>query len=246
MRSGTTFLHNSLQSHPDIQVTNVKEHQFLSWRWSAGMKAYRAQLPLRWPSAVAPKLIGRRLNVDSTPYYLFHPLAAARAAAVFPQDVKMIVLLREPALRAWSHYRLSLCRGHEHLGFVDALAAEPERLSCENARIASGIEIADAPHQVFSYVSRGRYAEQIARWWSFFPQSQFLLLKSADLFADPQAVINRVCGFLELPCVTLGNLDPQNALPPAELPAAVRTSLERVFDGPNQELTKLTGISFGC
>ncbi len=159
--------------------------------------------------------------------------------------MKAIVLLREPGERAWSHYRFNLACGREHLGFLDALAREEERLAGEDERLAAGREVLDGPHQLLSYSARGRYAEQLQRWWTQIPREQFLLLKSTDLFNDPQATLDRVCRFLNLPAAAIpGDLN-RNAAPHFPLPPRAREELDRIYEAPNRALFDLTGISFG-
>ncbi len=243
MRAGTTFLHHALSAHPQIAPPRRKELQFFSLRWSEGVAAYRRDLPRRWP-AWAYGAAGRPLALDATPYYLFHPNAPARVRQALGVNFKAIVLLREPADRAWSHYRLSLLRGHEHLGFLDAIDAEPARLAAEAERLARGDERLDAPHQTQSYVARGRYAEQLSRWWAVFPRERFLVLNSASLFDAPQATFDRVCRFLEIaprPC-EIGA--PRNALDELPLPAAARQKLDELLAEPNARLEEMTGIAF--
>ena len=247
MRAGTTFLYDALSAHPRVAADTIKEHQFFGYRWPEGMRAYRRQLPRRWPDAIVKATgLRRALVIDSSPDYLFHPLAPERAAAVLGPSIKAIVLLREPGARAWSHYCLSLQRGHEHLGFLDAIAAEEERLAGEEARIAAGQETARAPHQIFSYLARGRYADQLQRWFKHIPRERFLVLKSEDLFAQPQVTLDRVCRFLDLDPIALPDRIRRNALPPRPLPPRARAALDIAFAAGNADLKSLTGISFGA
>jgi hypothetical protein len=246
MRAGTTFLHRALSAHPGIAPMRIKEPQFFTLHWAEGAAAYRRGAPLRGPQW-AYRLVGRRrpLSIDASPYYLFHPEAPRRASALLGARFKAIVLLRDPAERAWSHYRFAVARGWETLPFEDALAAEEARLAGEAERLARGEERVDAPHQLFSYAGRGRYAEQLERWWATAPRERFLLVESADLFADPQGQLARVCDFLGLPAAPAPAGLPRHAAPPAELSASARRACEALFDAPNQRLLDLTGIDLG-
>jgi hypothetical protein len=246
MRAGTTFLHHALSAHPFIATPAVKETQFFSLHWHEGPVAYRRQLPWRGPGW-AYSAIGKRrpLAIDSSPYYLFHPLVPFRVRELLGTSIRAIVILREPGERAWSHYRLSLARGQEHLGFLDAIAVEEERLAGENERLEAGGEVADAPHQVFSYIARGRYAEQLQSWWAHIPREQFLLVPSRELFSDPPRAFDRVCRFLGLPVASLPGDLPFNAAPGSPLPPRAREELDRIYEAPNRALFDLTGIDFG-
>ena len=246
MRAGTTFLQRALSENPRIVPTYVKEAQFFSLRWPEGISAYHQNLPRRWPQwlyTVAGKR--RPLALDSSPYYLFHPQAPFRVRQLLGPSIKAIVILREPGERAWSHYRLNLACGREHLGFLDALAREEERLAGEEERLAAGREMPGAPHQLLSYAARGKYAEQLQRWWTQIPRAQFLLLQSTDLFNEPQATLDRVFRFLDLPPATMPDNLARNAAPYFPLPPRVREELDRIYEAPNRALFDLTGISFG-
>lgn len=246
MRAGTTFLQRALSEHPCIEPTSRKETQFFSLHWPEGVPAYEEQLPRRWPQWTY-EITGKRrpLALDASPYYLFHPQAPVRMAELLGQSIKAIVLLREPGERAWSHYRFNLGCGREHLGFLDAIAQEDERLTGENERLAAGRELPDAPHQIFSYAGRGRYAEQLQHWWTQIPRKQFLLLPSTDLFDHPQAAFDRICRFLDLPEIRLPIDVPRNSAPGYLLPPQAREELDRIYEAPNRALFDLTGISFG-
>jgi hypothetical protein len=243
MRAGTTFLHRALSAHRLIASPAVKEPQFFSLHWPEGVVVYRNQLPVRYPHWIYS--IGRKrrpLALDSSPYYLFHPHAPFRIRELLGQSIKAIVILREPGERAWSHYRLNLARGQEYLGFLDALAREEERMAGEEERLAAGREVKDAPHQLFSYAARGKYAEQLERWWTQIPREQFLLLRSDDLFHHPQRTVDCVCSFLDLPIIPIPEDLAHNAAPDSPLAPQAREELDRIFEAPNRALLKLTGI----
>ena len=134
---------------------------------------------------------------EATPDYLFHPLAAARAATVVP-DARLVVMLRDPVARAWSHYHHMVGLGHEHLDFDAAVAAEHERCADDLARLADNPLHDPVALLRYSYVARGRYAEQLARWFEHFPRNQLLVVRSEDFFADPGASYRRILDFVGL------------------------------------------------
>lgn len=184
-RCGTTSLFNYLSAHPAITPPVAKEVQFFSDNYTRGERWYRSNFPMRGAT------------FDATPYYLFHPLAAERAAATVP-DAKVVVLLRNPADRAYSHYRHSVERGHETLSFEDALRAEPARLLGEAERIVAEPGYRSTAHRVFSYAARGRYASQVRAWRDRFGAERVLVLRSEDLYEDPAAQYGVVIDFLGL------------------------------------------------
>jgi hypothetical protein len=238
-KGGTTSVYAYLSAHPHVRPGLFKEAHFFDLRFARGERWYRSIFPLRGPLRKARAITG-----EASPYYLFHPLAAERAARVAPH-ARVIVLLRDPAERAWSHYRHEVAAGRESLSFLDAIRAEPERLAgAEDAvRTGSSADLAEA-HRRHSYVARGRYAEQLARWFAVFPREQILVLRAEDLFHEPDRVWAGVQDFLGLPYAVHHDFAAHNAQPPAEMPAAARDELAGLFEGPNRDLAALLGTDY--
>ena len=192
-KAGTTSLFAWLSSHPAVHPGAKKEVHFFDNLWAHGVDWYRSFFP--------ENLAHGTFTGEATPYYLYHPLAPARMAAVLP-NARFIVLLRDPVARAISHFHHSRRLDLEPMTTLEeALAAEPARLSgAVEALVEGGAERVHA-HQHHSYVDRGRYVPQIRRWFSFFPREQFLFLRSENLFTHPSAAVASVCAFLEIPPV---------------------------------------------
>ncbi len=242
MRSGTTFLHAALQQHAEVAATKHKELHFFTLHWNKGLEYYRSQMPLRWPRWMYRALFRKRpIVLDSTPYYLFHPEAAKRLHDVLGAP-KCIVLLRESGARAWSHYHHMLTLGCEHLGFRDAVDQERKRSTFESA--CPELDPAATGHMLYSYTARGFYADQLRQWWQYVPRDRFLILRSEDLFAEPQKVFDQVCAFLELERMTLPGGLPHNARTQSPLPHFMRARFDALYETPNQDLFELTGISW--
>lgn len=187
-RAGTRTLYRYLAAHPGILPAATEEVHYFSLFFDRGLRWYQAQFPPPAPG---------RLTGEASPYYLYHPLAAERMRAVAP-EAKLIVLLRNPVDRAYSHYQLEARQGNEPLSFENAIAAEPERLAGEAARIADDDTYVSFAHQHYSYLARGHYREQLRRWLTLFPRDQLLVLKSEDLFQHPAVHYRQVTDFLGL------------------------------------------------
>ena len=76
---------------------------------------------------------------------------------------------------------------------------EAERLEGAEARLAASPEAIDFEHQHHGYVARGRYAEQLERWFDAFPREQVLVVFSDDLENKPVETMAEVQEFLGLP-----------------------------------------------
>jgi hypothetical protein len=234
-RCGTSSLYRYLGRHPDVAPSLRKEVEYFSRRFDRGDRWYRAHFALA---------NGRsRLTFEATPDYIFHPLAAERAAAVVP-DARLVVMLREPTARAWSHYHHMVALGHEPLDFEAAVAAEPDRCAPDLRRLADDPYHDPVALLRYSYVARGRYAEQLARWRDRFAEDRMLVVRSEDFFAAPAAVFGRIVEFLGLPPWMPGNLvnvsrQGRAALP--EVPAGSRAAIAARFEQSNRDLTSMLG-----
>ena len=170
---------------------------------------------------------------DASPYYCFHPEAVERIAERFP-EARLILLVREPVARAWSHYNYEKTLERETRSFREAIDLEEDRVSN-----GDGEHSAEYCHRHFAYRARGHYAEQVERVLQSFPREQLLVLESEKLFSQPQAAMDDVFEFCGLaPYVgdftetTKGNsykgIDPE-----------VRAELDRYFSPRNDALEAL-------
>ena len=105
--------------------------------WDKGHSWYRSHFALAAHRRVRTRRDGTPpITGEATPYYLFHPLAPERAAAVTP-DAKIVAILRDPVDRAYSHYRERARHGAEMLSFEEALAAEGREAPKVRSRASS-------------------------------------------------------------------------------------------------------------
>lgn len=128
-----------------------------------------------------------RVCGECTPSYMWWQNAPRRMWEYNPA-LKVIVLLRNPVTRAYSHWNMARAYW-ETASFEDALRLEPER-----ARRALPLQ-----DRRFSYLDRGFYTEQLRRLWRFFPPEQVLVLKSERLETQAAATLERVWRFLDVP-----------------------------------------------
>lgn len=202
-RGGTTSLARWLLLHPEVRPLfpareTRKGTYYFDVNHGRGRRWYRSHFPTRVAHRGRELVAGTPLVVgEASPYYLHHPHAALRARQLVP-DVKVIALLRHPVERTYGHWAERHRQEVEPLDFVDALAAEPERLAGEEERMLLDPGYVSFAHQHYSYVDQSRYARGLGRWLSVFPPQQVLVLRSEDLYADPGVIYRQVLDFLGL------------------------------------------------
>lgn len=241
MKAGTTFLHACLAEHPSCVCAAEKELHFFDNNFHRGRAWYRSRFPIRrWMESRRgrPLLAG-----EATPYYLYHPLSPQRAKETCP-GAKIIVLLRNPVDRAYSHYQQNVRAGFETLSFAEAIEAEPDRLRGEEERLRAEPGYYSMAHQTFSYVSRGEYGPQVARWFAGFGAGRVLVLQSEALREKPEASYQRVLGFLGLEPYQLKGFRLRNCGRYDPLDSRTRAMLADRFEPSNEELFSLLGERF--
>jgi hypothetical protein len=180
-KGGTTALASYLYEHPEICIAGAKELHYFDTDplFSAGTGDYAAY-------HVCFEPVGReRLLGDATPIYMYWEPAPQRIWQYNPA-MKFIIILRDPAARAFSHWNMQRTKNLEPLSFFEALKAERER--CRTAL--------PSQHPLWSYADRGFYGVQLRRIWRYFPVEQTLVLKSEELRTAPDRLLASIAAFL--------------------------------------------------
>ncbi|MBV9382873.1 MAG: sulfotransferase domain-containing protein [Streptosporangiaceae bacterium] len=247
-RGGTTSLYNYVLEHRSIRPlfpgrAHIKGVRYYDLHYDRGLRWYRSHFPLQAGGrhlarpGTKPAIAG-----EASPYYLFHPLAAERLARDFP-EARIIVLLRDPVERAYSHFRERTHHGGETLSFEEAVDAEENRLRGEAERMVAEPGYRSVEHENHSYLAQGRYLDMLPRWFGLFPRDQFHIMASEDFYAEPQRHVNEVWNFLGLPPGRLRSRIRHNYLPAPDLRAQTRQRLADVFADHNRRLEELLGRS---
>lgn len=245
-RCGTTSLYQYLTEHPGIGSSSTKEVHYFDVNYQRGVSWYRGHFPtVLYREFVRLRDGLRVVTGEASPYYLFHPHAAPRAAALVP-DATLIVILRNPVERALSHYHHEVSLGFETLpSFEEAIEREPDRLAGERERMIGDPGYASFHYQHSSYLARGIYADQLQQWFEFFPRDRFLILIAERFFEAPADGFRRVLDRLGLMPHPRSRFPPYNAQKYSKLEPALRTRLQEYFAPHNQRLYELVGEDFG-
>jgi hypothetical protein len=246
-KCGTTSLYQYLISHPFIISAMKKQMHFFDNHYEKGVSWYRAHFPSYFYKHYF-KYINKRdfITGEATPYYIFHPLAARRAAKFVP-NAKFILVIRNPVERAYSHYHHEIRKGTEKLSFQEAIAKEPERLAGEKEKMLNDEYYYSFNYQRYSYLSRGLYAEQLAEWFKYFPKEQFFIVKSEDMRHNTIDIVKQIFDFLDLPKFSEFNLEKDqyyNVGKYDKMDTKMREQLVEYFKPHNEQLYKLLDRDF--
>ena len=194
-KGGTTTVHARLSLHPDVFMSPLKEPNFYAAadidpsRFSTAFKAghpddlanYFATRPLsvrqigfvRDPAQYGALFDAARpqhlVVGEASTTYLWSPSAPAAIAAAHPQ-AKIVICLREPVARLFSHYQMARKYGFTTESLLDAVATDQRQPDPSWGRSELFVEL-------------GLYAAQVDRWLAAFPAEQICILRTEQLSA---------------------------------------------------------------
>lgn len=232
-KGGTTALYDYLGDYPDVALSPEKELHFFDDDSRDWLAPDYSDYHDRFGDA------GDRPCGEATPIYSYWPGAMERIAA-YNRAMKLILVLRDPVDRAWSHWRMEYARGAEVEPFAWCIRQGRQRLFTATPW---------GHHREFSYVERGFYGEQIERILGLFAREQLLVLTSEGLRSDPGATLGAVRSFLGLPPAptpTPREVHVGREMDyPSELTPEDRAGLRNVYAEDAERLAAQTGIRFG-
>jgi tetratricopeptide (TPR) repeat protein len=230
-KSGTSSLYYYLGRHPQILLSHIKEIDFYWKHFERGIDWYLGHFPTLTDQEDF-------LTGEATPNYLRFPEVAQRIKDTFPQ-VKIILLLRNPADRAISWHYHKLNTGLTNQNLTTAIAEEIDRLATVNES-----EIINTGFYNPDNILSSLYIYKIKPWIELLGREQFLILKSEDFYQDPLRNMSEVFKFLGLPNCPLENYPKVNAGSYNQVDLELRETLVNYFAPYNQQLEDYLGIKF--
>jgi hypothetical protein len=229
-RSGTTYLHDQLEAHPEIAMARPPRPEpkvFLSDDIvEQGAEHYRHTW---FAHAGADQLLG-----EKSTSYIESDTAPARVRATLG-DVQIVAQLRDPVERAVSNWKFSSSNGMEQRPLADALR--------DNLAGAFPWDAARTSVSPYAYLERGRYAAQLAPWLAEFPEQVHVQLLE-DLVADP-SLIGALYSWLGVDAgfrpSALGEPVHESDVPVDDLPDDLRAELRDYYDQADDDLAELLG-----
>jgi hypothetical protein len=186
MKCGTTSMHSILNSHPNVfipkreinffDLDDLIQHPdfffFSSEHWYYPSFTKKTAEYWRWYSRFFTDARDDQLIGEDSTCYLASEVAPERIAQV-GKEIKIIIMLRDPTDRAYSHYWHLVRTGRATLSFEDTLQIEPT-----------------------SILSRSMYERQIRNFLRFIPRQRVHIVLFEEFVRNISATIQKVCNFL--------------------------------------------------
>ncbi|MDC0664160.1 sulfotransferase family protein [Marinobacter sp. SS21] len=182
-KCATTSLHRYLDKHPDIFMSFPKETNFFSSEEILSQNLFYDEKIIKTKSEYEKVFAGAyssQLLGEASVSYLFYSETARRIKAHNP-DAKIIIMIRDPAERAFSHFLMD------------------QRLGYCNYSLESILENRDGLGLYYQqYVLVGLYHDQIKRYIDLFGSENVFVALDEDLAVDGEKLLSSLCDFLGL------------------------------------------------
>jgi hypothetical protein len=193
-KAGTTTLHSLLSKHPQVVEGVRKELHYFDFNFVSVRHSYLRKFEKNLSRRPLSTWLSPTWLLDSSPSYLAHPLVASRIKNVLP-EARLVVLLRNPAERAVSHYFHNVRAGREVRTFDQAIRDE---ISGEMSQEESSWDDSGSSLRHFSYLARGDYERQLQSFFTLFDQDQISVHFSEIFFQDPTDTVNKTLRLMGL------------------------------------------------
>lgn len=189
-KSGTTSLFHYLNRHPDIFIPAVKECRFFS-QLPKNFKGLGAEF---FPNsgitdektyfALFAEAGDKVCGDISNDYLYYYNDSVENIKKYLGDDVRIIIILRNPIDRAYSNYLHHVRDGWEDLSFEEAIAEEQNRIA---QNWAWG----------YHYVKAGFYSEPVRTYLENFSHVEILLYEDLK---DPDTLLKKIYRFIGVGC----------------------------------------------
>src|SRR6266542_5994725 len=197
-KAGTTSLYHYLDEHPEIFMSPIKETNYFSYEEIKSQGLFYKEEHIssfnqyedQFKDAQGEKAIG-----EASVSYLYYPSVPFKIKDFNP-GAKIIIVLRNPVDRGFSHYLMDKRLEFVNLSYEDIVWQRTKH-----------------PHSKLyyqQYVLLGQYYEQVKRYLTAFGEKQVKILFYEDIIKDIQSVIKELYTFLNVDCTFSPNTDQQH------------------------------------
>lgn len=184
-KAGTTALYHYLSKHPGISMSEPKElHYFSNPEINFQIEEQNNYIDyhkyFEWNR--------EKLRGEITPRYCYSEIAIPHIYKYNPL-IKLILILRNPIERAFSHWNMRISKNQINSSFLNCIRADILRYKFKEK---FGQYCED------DFVRRGCYSEQIDRIFQYFPQEQVHIIKYEDFRANQKKGLIDLFNFLGL------------------------------------------------
>ena len=240
-RCGTTSLFYHLPEHPCIPKSSHDNMGFFNDNYHLGVNWYKSFFPTIFTRNKIKSKFGNFLAFDVTTTYMEEESTANNVYQTKP-NMKIIVILRNPVDRTYSHFLKNVREKVEKRNFESAVEENMGRMKKESYE-----QHETKPKFIVdenNYLKKGLYALQLRHWLKIFPRENILIVSTEEFESDQQAIYNKIFKFLNISQFKVKNTEKmeKGSYPPMK--SETRNLLLDYFRSHNQELFELINMEF--
>ena len=182
-KGGTTALYQYLRIHPNICMADKKEVHYFDRDENFNNPKLDYS---KYHKFFSPKNVHEIIG-EATPIYVYWKSAIKRIYN-YNSKIKLILVLRNPSKRAFSHWNMERDRNREQRSFWKSINEEKSKL----------LSSTYIQNRTFSYLDRGLYSLQIKNIYNYFKENQLLIIKNETLRDNPNSVLKKIASFLSI------------------------------------------------
>jgi len=184
-KAGTTSLYHYLNEHPQVEMSSQKEPDYFSDKAIHEQKMYYAKNRVNTLDKYEALFLQKESMVygEGSVSYLFYDNVAEDIKKYNP-NAKIIIMLRNPIERAFSHYLMDYRLGLISDNFENIIAKKSKH---KNAHLF---------YQ--QYIEVSKYANQIQRYLDFFEKENILFIDYKDFKKNVSKTVDQVYNFLNI------------------------------------------------
>jgi hypothetical protein len=240
-KSGTTSLYEYFRNHSNLFGSYKKEIGFFDNNYNLGTEWYRTWFPTK--SSMEKRINNNKnLAYEVSPSYFQSPWCIKNMHETIPNP-KLILVLRNPVDRTYSHYQHSTRRGIKtKIPFRDLLNRDLEtyeRIKNEDNGIINKEFLWN------SYIGPSIYAKLIKEWLKYFSLDQLLIFSTEELKKNHRDVFSRIHDFLNIKDEEIDTVTKHNTGGDyTPLDSDLRQKLINFFKPHNEELFNIINQKF--
>ena len=242
-RCGTTSLYQHLSEHPCISRSPRDNIGFFNENYHLGINWYKSLFPTVFYKKKMESKNKQCLFFDVTSTYMEEELTAKNVYEVNPNQ-KIIVILRNPVDRAYSHYHVNVKEKSEKRSFEDAIFEEMNRIKSERIIQNKNKNLRVFTPNNIHYLKKGFYALQLKSWFKIFPREQILVLSTEEFQEDQNLIYKKIFDFLNIPNMKIKSIEKMEKGNYIPMKHDTRNLLLDYFRQCNHELFELINSEF--
>ena len=242
-RCGTTSLYQHLSEHPCISGSPHDNIGFFNENYHLGINWYKSLFPTVFYKKKMESKNKQCLFFDVTSTYMEEELTAKNVYEVNPNQ-KIIVILRNPVDRAYSHYHVNVKEKSEKRSFEDAVFEEMNRIKSERIIQNKNKNLRVFTPNNIHYLKKGFYALQLKSWFKIFPREQILVLSTEEFQEDQNLIYKKIFDFLNIPNMKIKSIEKMEKGNYIPMKHDTRNLLLDYFRQCNHELFELINSEF--